>query len=82
MLLPEELPLPHLPGPLRRWVGGKLRRFPESTLLTETEVSCKNAATSFPAASAPRVTLSAASNVCSLVSRDRDNQFLRCKMIL
>ena len=68
MLLPEELNLPRLPGPLRRWVGWKLRRLPESTLLTEADLSCENAATSFSAASAPRANFSAASKVCSSVS--------------
>ena len=47
MLLPEELNLPRLLGPLRSWVGCKLRRLRESTLLTEAELSCENAATSF-----------------------------------
>ena len=46
----------------------KLRRLPESTLFTEAELSCENAATSFSAASAPRATFSAASKVCSSVS--------------
>ena len=68
MLLPEELNLPRLPGPLQRWEGGKLWRLPESTLLTEAELSCENAPTSFSAASVPRVTFSAASKVCSSVS--------------
>ena len=53
-LLPEGLNLPCLPGPSRSCVGRKRRRLPESTLLTEAEASCQNAATSFSAASALR----------------------------
>ena len=68
MLLPEELNLPRLLGHLRLWVGWKRRRLPEPTLLTEAELSCENARTSFSAASAPRATFSAVSRVCSSVS--------------
>ena len=68
MLLPEELNLPRLLGHLRLWVGWRLRRLPEPTLLTEAELSCENARTSFSAASAPRATFSAVSRVCSSVS--------------